>query len=76
MCTTTAPTPGVSIMDGACMSVRCATVMVVHCAGMVHTQCGITVVIHLAGMVLSIVIVVCEKGHGRSVRVRLRDDCA
>ena len=77
MSTTTASTPRISILDGAGMGVRRATAMVVRCAGMVRTQCGITMAIHLVGMVLSTAIVVCEKIHGRGVRVsRLidRDD--
>ena len=61
MSTTTAPTPRISILDGVGKSVRCA--------GMVRTQRGITMVIRLVGMVLSTVIVVCEKRHGRGVRV-------
>ena len=73
MRTTTAPTPRISILDGAGKSVKRVAALVVHCAGMVRTQRGAIVVVHLAGMVLCNVlctfVITCEKRQGRGVRV-------
>ena len=68
MSATTAPTPRVSILDGGGKSGRSTTAVVVRCDGMVRTRSDITMVVHVVGMVLFTIIIICRKGHGRSIR--------